>query len=64
MRTLHSDYGVEVVVPTLSIRGINKREESFPFHISITEAEAFLLEPADGFEEEYKRLSLFVSLVK
>lgn len=51
-------------IETTSIRNIFDTSHALPFHISIREAERYFLEPAEGLEEGYKRLSINVSLIE
>ena len=61
LSTVHTEYGIEFEVTTSPIR--NKVTSQMPFHVSIAEAEEFLLEPAHELEHGYKRLSLSVRLI-
>lgn len=53
---------IAFTIETTSIRNIFDTSLALPFHISIREAERYFLEPAEGLEEGYKRLSITVSL--
>jgi hypothetical protein len=52
---------VSYLVKTTNIRN-SQNSSVLPFHLSIKEAEKHFLEPAEGLEEGYKRLSIKVSL--
>mmetsp|Transcript_11395 Transcript_11395/g.22357 ORF Transcript_11395/g.22357 Transcript_11395/m.22357 type:complete len:255 (+) Transcript_11395:2-766(+) len=53
---------VSYLVKTTNIRNSRDLGSVLPFHLSIKEAEKHFLEPAEGLEEGYKRLSIKVSL--
>ncbi len=55
---------VSYVIKTISIRSLKEVANALPFHLSIKEAEKHFLEPAEGLEEGYKRLSIRVSILE
>lgn len=54
---------IRFINKTVNIRGLEDGVSSFAFHLSIKEAEKHFLEPAEGLEEGYKRLSINVELL-
>jgi hypothetical protein len=50
---------------TVPVRNIEDGADAnaFAFHLAIKEAERHFLEPAEGLEEGYKRLSINVELI-
>jgi hypothetical protein len=57
------DSEVCFTIRTVSIRGYHEGVSSLAFHLSLRQAEMFLLEPAEGLEEGYKRLSINIELL-
>lgn len=57
------DSEVVFTIRTVSIRGYHDGITSLAFHLSLKEAENFLLEPAEGLEDGYKRLSINIELL-
>ena len=54
---------VQFNLRTASIRNLGDTDKALPFHLSIKEAEKHFLEPAEGLDDGYKRLSIHVALV-
>jgi hypothetical protein len=54
---------ISFVIQTVSARCIEEGVASFAFHLAIKEAERHFLEPAEGLDEGYKRLSITVELL-
>lgn len=52
---------VQYILQTSSVKSI---ERSLPFHIALNFLQDFLLQPAEGFEEGFKRLSIEIELLE
>jgi len=57
------DHEISFEVVTESVRQFKYPFKGLPFSLSVSHAEKFLLLPAEGLEEGYKRLSIFVELL-
>lgn len=54
---------ISFIIQTLPVKQAKVQYHCLPFHISIAVAEKYLLEPAEGLEEGYKKLSIKVKLL-
>jgi hypothetical protein len=63
LSTKHDQFSISYTVQTISIKQAKMQYLCLPFHISIAVAEKYLLEPAEGLEEGYKKLSIKVKLL-
>ena len=54
---------ISFLIQTLPVKQAKVQYFCLPFHISIAVAEKYLLEPAEGLEEGYKKLAIKVKLV-
>ena len=64
LSTKHDQCSISFTIQSISIK--QSKVEGYnllPFHISIAVAEKYLLEPAEGLEEGYKKLSIKVKLI-
>jgi hypothetical protein len=59
----HDQCAIAFNVQTISVKQAKLQYLCLPFHISIAVAEKYLLEPAEGLEEGYKKLSIKVKLL-
>lgn len=54
---------IESTNTTTSLKNAESGASAMTFHLSIKEAERNFLEPAEGLEEGYKRLSIHIELI-
>lgn len=64
LSAVSSQAEVSYIIKTISIRSLKEVTNALPFHLSIKEAEKHFLEPAEGLEEGYKRLSIRVQMLE
>jgi hypothetical protein len=64
LSTKHDQYSIFFTIQTISVKQSRHGYTALPFHISIAVAEKYLLEPAEGLEEGYKKLSIKVKLIE
>lgn len=64
LSTQHEQCSISFTLQTISIKHTKSPYNCLPFHISIGVAEKYLLEPAEGLEEGYKKLSIKVRLIE
>ena len=64
LSTRHDKCAISYTVQTISVKQAKIQYLCLPFHISIAVAEKYLLEPAEGLEDGYKKLSIKVKLVE
>ena len=63
LSTRHEQCSISFVLQTIPIKQSKMPYNCLPFHISIGVAEKYLLEPAEGLEDGYKKLSIKVKLI-
>ena len=64
LSTRHENCSISFMIQTIPVKQSKIPYDRLPFHISIAVAEKYLLEPAEGLEEGYKKLSIKVKLIE